>query len=100
MTGVEAGLGIAGKFLAPYAGRVSISLAKRAIYRRRIDWAVGKGCTFNYPRRRFRRWLKTVSKAELSERVETAGPRLAVRLEESLAPDASWSARPDPGLWT
>jgi hypothetical protein len=95
MTGVEAGLGIAGKFLAPYAGKVSISLAKRAIYRRRIDWAVGKGCTFNYPRRRFRRWLKTVSKAELSERVETAGPRLAVRLEKSLAPDASWSARPD-----
>jgi hypothetical protein len=95
MLGVATGLGIAGKFMAPYAGKASIALARRVTYRRRIGWVVGKECDFEYPRRRFRGWLKTVSEAELSERVETAGPRLAIRLDNWLAADTSWSATPD-----
>jgi len=95
VTGVETGIVIAGRFLAPHAGKVSIALGKRVIYRRRIDSAVRKKCVFDYPRRRFRKWLKTVTETELSDRVEVAGARLAVRLDEFLAADASWSARAD-----
>jgi hypothetical protein len=95
MTGVVAGLTIVGKFMAPYAAKASIALAKHGVYRYRIERTVRRRCDFDYPHRRFRRWLKTVSEAELSERVETAGPRLAVRLDEFLAANTSWSTRPD-----
>ena len=95
MTSVGTGIVIAGRFLAPHAGKVSILLGKRVLYRRRVELAVRRKCDFGYPRRRFRRWLKTLSQTELAERVEVAGPRLAVRLDESLAVDPSWAARGD-----
>lgn len=93
MTGAEVLIGT--KLLAPYASKVSIALGTRATYRLRIERQVRTRCPFKYPRRRFRKWLKTLQESDLAAPVEQSGPRLALDLDTSLSADGDWTHRPD-----
>ncbi|SEP51266.1 hypothetical protein [Amycolatopsis saalfeldensis] len=91
MTGLETGLVMGGKFLAPHAAKAALKLAKKATYRWRVDRDVGRRLNLQYPRRHFRSWLKTIKADDLHQPVELGGPDLAVRLSKWLCErDPAW----------
>lgn len=93
---LSTGTVIGGRFLAPHAAKVSLALAKRVTYRWRVDRGVNDRVEFKYNRRQFRTWLKSVTREDLASPVESAGARLAMRLDVWLAErDNGWAGRAD-----
>lgn len=75
-----------GELLAPYAVQLVARISGRFGYDRwRIDRLVRRSSGLMYPRREFRKWLKSLSEAQLSKPVEEAGPELALDLDQALS---------------
>lgn len=96
VTGLETGLVMGGKFLAPHAAKAALKLAKRVTYRWRVDRDVHGRLNLKYRRRHFRSWLKTIKASDLDQPVEIGGPELAVRLSKWLSErDPAWERNPE-----
>jgi hypothetical protein len=94
VSGLETGAAIAGKFLAPYAAKASLALAKKGTYRWRVAREVRRRVDFEFPRRHFRAWLKSVTEDDLAKPVEIVGAQLALRLTRWFEDrDDSWRSR-------
>lgn len=97
MSGMGA-VAFAGKVAAPFAASAAKSLGRKLAYRWKLEKRVKKRSSFNYPRRQFRAWLKTIKPLDLEEPVEVGAARLAVSLDRWLCEnDAAWEALPARG---
>ncbi|WP_150110128.1 hypothetical protein, partial [Crystallibacter crystallopoietes] len=95
MTGLESAAAVAGKLLAPFAARAADSLSKKATYRWRVEREMRKLCTFEYPHRPVRRWLRRLTPRVLSQPAEHSVPDLALDLDHWLGlQDEKWKEYP------
>ena len=86
-----AGAGIAGRFLAPHAGRAAGKIAKKATYRYRVARTATKAVGFQVKAQLVREWLKTIEPEDLESPFELSGPDLALRLDQFLSRrDGAW----------
>lgn len=95
MTGLEAGTAAVAKMAGPAAGRLAAAIGMKLGKSRTLRWRVrrraAKAVDFAVPKRQYAAWLKQIDVATLAEPVESAGPRLAVSLDECLMANHDWA---------
>jgi hypothetical protein len=97
VSGLEA-VAFAGKLAAPIAASAAKSLGRRVTYRWKLERRVKKRSPFDYPRRQFRAWLKTIKVSDLEDPVEVGAARLAVSLDVWFCEhQAAWRSVPARG---
>lgn len=89
-------LAFAGKLLAPFAALAAKRVASRLGYNRwRIARTVRSRTGLEFPQREYRQWLRHLTIADFEDPVETAAPRLALALDETLAETGDpWLTKP------
>lgn len=97
MSGLEAvAVTLGPKALASVAGKAAGALSHRLLFRLRVSRRARKAVDFPCPGRPHRKWLKTLTAAEIGQPVEAVAGDLAVRLDAELtAASADWAQHHD-----
>ncbi|WP_157581480.1 hypothetical protein [Phycicoccus sp. Root563] len=89
-------LTFAGAILKPFAPTIFRKMSSwTGIDRYRVTMTVRSATGLKFPAREFRSWLKKLELRDFEEPVETAAPRLALSLDDSLAQSGDvWTRQP------